>query len=112
MSRRDDRAALAHMLSHAVEAVEMSSGCTRQDLDRDRKLNLSLVRLLEIVGESANRISPAIRQRHSSVPWPGIVGMRNRLIHGYDEVDFDILWDVIQQDLPPLIAELRTALGT
>jgi uncharacterized protein with HEPN domain len=112
MSRRDDRAALAHMLSHAAEAVEMSSGHTREDLDRDRKLNLSLVRLLEIIGEAANRISPETRQRYPSVPWPAIVGMRNRLIHGYDEVDFDILWDVIQQDLPPLIAELRSAART
>ena len=51
---------------------------------------------------------------YPSIPWPQIVGLRNRLIHGYDAVDFDILWDVLQFDLPALIAELRAifAAGT
>ena len=111
MSRHDDSARLRHMLHHAVEAVEMARGCTRPDLDRERQLNLSLVRLLEVVGEAANRVTADTRQRHPSIPWGAITGMRNRLIHGYDEVDFDILWDVVQHDLPPLIAELRAILG-
>jgi len=88
----------------------MAAGRRREDLDSDRQLNLSLVRLLEIVGEAAGRVSSETRGRLAAIPWPDIVGLRNRLIHGYDKVDFDILWDVIQIDLPPLIAELKKAL--
>lgn len=109
MSRHDDGARLRHMLDHAQEAVALCAGKTRADLDRDRLLNLALVRLIEVIGEAANRVSAATQGRLSAIPWPAIVGMRNRLIHGYDEVDFDILWQVIVQDLPPLIDQLRSA---
>jgi len=106
MSRRDDLIALRHMLDHAREAISLSQGKTREDLDSDRVLNLALVRLLEIVGEAANRIPREERARHREIPWPEIVDLRNRLIHGYDSVDFDILWEVITADLPPLIVAL------
>ena len=111
MSHHDDQGRLADMLSHAAEALEMARGRTRQDLDRDRQLNLSLVRLLEIVGEAASRVTPATRERHPAIPWVAITGMRHRLVHGYDEVDFDILWDVIAHDLAPLVGKLRSSLG-
>jgi uncharacterized protein with HEPN domain len=99
------------MLDHAVEAVEMIRGHTRADLDKDRKLNLALVRLVEIVGEAAAHVSDVERGRHARIPWEDIVGMRNRIVHGYDEVDFDILWDVVELHLPPLVVELRRAIG-
>jgi len=95
------------MLDHAREAVSMVRGKTRADLDIDRQLNLALVRLLEIIGEAAGRISKEDRDRYSNIPWPEIVGLRNRLIHGYDEVDFDILWQIVTRDLPPLIKNLE-----
>lgn len=107
MARHDDRRRLQHMLDHAVEAAEMVRGKTRLDLDTDRKLNLSLVRLLEIVGEAAARVTQEFRVGHPAVPWQDIVSLRNRLIHGYDQVDFDILWAIVQDDLPLLIRELR-----
>jgi uncharacterized protein with HEPN domain len=99
------------MLDHAKEAVAMARGRTRSELDTDRQLNLSLVRLLEIVGEAAGRVPAEERARHPNIPWPEIVGLRNRLIHGYDSVDFDILWRIVSDDLPPLIAALEQALG-
>ena len=83
---------------------------TRPDLDRDRKLNLALVRLVEIIGEAATRVGPELRNAHPAIPWLDIVGMRNRIVHGYDQVDFDILWDVMELHLPPLITELRRIL--
>ena len=95
-----------HMLDHAREAVAMAKGKTRADLDTDRKLNLSLVRLLEIVGEAAGRIPDEERARYPDIPWPEIVSLRNRLIHGYDSVDIDILWQIITNDLPFLIMQL------
>jgi uncharacterized protein with HEPN domain len=110
MSRHDGDIRLRHMLDHAREAVAMASGKTRRQLDTDRQLNLSLVRLLEIVGEAASRVPGEDRARHPDIPWAEIVGLRNRLIHGYDSVDFDILWQIVSNDLPPLIEALEKAL--
>ena len=111
MTRRDDPTRLRHMLDHAIEAVELIRGHTRRALDTDRKLNLALVRLVEIIGEAASRVTNQERTRHQGIPWEDIIGMRNRVVHGYDEVDFDILWDVVELHLPPLILELQRALG-
>jgi uncharacterized protein with HEPN domain len=111
MTRRDDPTRLRHMLDHAIEAVELIRGHARRELDTDRKLNLALVRLVEIIGEAASRVTNQERTRHQGIPWDDIIGMRNRVVHGYDEVDFDILWDVVELHLPPLILELRQALG-
>jgi uncharacterized protein with HEPN domain len=94
------------MRAHAHEAADMVQGRTRAHLDTDRMLNLALVRLLEILGEAANRVPSEVRSRIPEVPWPQLIGLRNRLIHGYDEVDFDVLWKIVTRDLPPLIAEL------
>jgi uncharacterized protein with HEPN domain len=107
MSGHDGAVSLRQMLDHAREALEMARGRTREDLDTDRMLNLALVRLLEILGEAANRISIEQRGRIPQIPWSQLVGLRNRLIHGYDNVDFDILWQIIVQDLPPLVNELE-----
>jgi len=75
-------------------------------------LNLALVRLVEILGEAASRVPAEDRARHTEIPWPQIVSLRNRLIHGYDSVDFDILWEVIITDLPPLISALETIIAS
>jgi uncharacterized protein with HEPN domain len=111
MARRSDEASLRHMVDHAAEAITLAQGRSRGDLDADRLLNLSLVRLLEIVGEAAARLSEETRRRCPQIPWADIIGLRNRLIHGYDVVDFDILWDIVQDDLPPLVAQLRKTLA-
>ena len=111
MSRRDPMVSVHQMLDHAIEAVEMSRGRTRADLDTDRMLNLSLVRLVEVVGEAASRVPEEFRALHPGVPWRQTVGMRNRLIHGYDTVNFDILWVIIEQDFPLLIEQIRAIVG-
>jgi uncharacterized protein with HEPN domain len=95
------------MLDYAREAVDMARGRRREDLDTDRQLNLSLTRLLEVIGEAASRVSKPGREQRPEIPWPDIVGLRNRLIHGDDEVDLDVLWDIVQLDLPALIRNLE-----
>jgi uncharacterized protein with HEPN domain len=75
-------------------------------------LELSLIRLVEVVGEAAARVSAEGQAKYPSIPWPQVVGMRNRLTHGYDQVDLNILWDTIEYDLPPLITELEKILET
>jgi uncharacterized protein with HEPN domain len=98
------------MLDYSREAAALIAGRTRGDLDADRQLNLALVRLLEIVGEAASRTTDEERLQCPSIPWSQIIGLRNRLIHGYDSVDFDVLWGIVSSDLPRLIAELQRLL--
>lgn len=107
MSRHDDQVSMRHMLDHARQACEMASGRKRSDLESDRMLQLALTRLVEIVGEATSRVSISTREKHPEIPWPDIVGMRNRLIHGYDVVDLDLLWDTVETDLPSLIVQLE-----
>jgi uncharacterized protein with HEPN domain len=98
------------MLDHAREAMNLARDRVRSDLDSDRMLNLSLVRLLEIVGEAANRIPREVQQRAPQIPWSEIIGMRHRLIHGYDQVDFDVLWQIVVRDLPQLVSNVEKLL--
>ncbi len=94
------------MLEASSEAAAFAKGQDRTDLDRDRKLVLALVKELEIVGEAASRLSAEGRIRYPDVSWINIIGMRNRLIHAYFDVDLDVLWSTITEDLPPLIEQL------
>jgi uncharacterized protein with HEPN domain len=110
MTQHDPSVRLRHMLDNAREAIAMAAGRKREDLDRDRMLQLSLTHLVEIIGEAASRIEPEIRQQHHTIPWSKITGMRNRLIHGYDTIDLDVLWDTVVHNLPPLADELKKAL--
>jgi uncharacterized protein with HEPN domain len=110
MSRHESDIRLCHMLDHAKEAAVMVRGRARAQLDSDRQLNLSLVRLLEIVGEAAGRWASGRAGPPSRYSVPEIVGLRNRLIHGYNSVDSGILWQIVSDDLPPLIAALERAL--
>ncbi len=110
MSRRDPLIALRQMRDHAREAIELVRNRPRRELDADRVFGLALVRLLEIVGEAAARVGEQQRERWPSIPWKPIVGLRNRLIHGYDEVDFDVVWSVVVTDLPALVRELEAVL--
>lgn len=91
MSRHSDEIRLRHMLDHAREAVALAHGKTKADLLGDRLLQLGFVRLVEVTGEAAGRVSREFRERHPSIPWEDVVGMRHKLIHEYDRVNLDIL---------------------
>ena len=108
---KDDRIRLRHMLDAAREALEFSAGRTRADLDRDRMLVLSLVKSIEILGEAAGKVSQEVQDRHPEIPWADMVGMRNRLIHAYHDVNPEVVWRTIQHDLPPLVKQLESALS-
>jgi uncharacterized protein with HEPN domain len=111
MSQRDDTAALKHMLEYAQTAKRIAQGHAREDMDRDETLRLALTRAVEVIGEAAARVPDHIRQQSADIPWGQIVATRNRLIHGYDTVDLDLLWSIVSNDLSSLIVGLRTLLG-
>ena len=106
-----DRGSLEDMLTYARKAVRGAQGRTRRDLDEDEFFALALQRLVEILGEAARRVSPETQEQYPVIPWRDIIGMRNRLIHGYDVADPDILWRTIKDDLPELIARLEELLS-
>lgn len=108
--QKPDRIRLQHMLDAANEALEFVRGKRRSDLDTDRKLVLSLVKELEIIGEAAGKVSAEIRTQYGSIPWQDISGMRNRLIHAYFDIDLDVVWSTITKDLPALKLELEKIL--
>ena len=77
----------------------------------DRVRQLALRKLVEVVGEAANRVSEGTQQQYAAIPWSQIIGLRNRLVHGYDDINLDILWQIIQNDLPPLTERLKAIVG-
>jgi uncharacterized protein with HEPN domain len=107
MSRRDDGTSLRQMLDHARELSALARGRSARDLERDRMFELAVTRLLEVIGEAARRISEPTRVAHPEIPWADIWGMRNALIHVYDEVDHARVWRTIEADLPVLIRQLE-----
>ena len=108
--RRDDLIRIRHMLDAAKEAMGFAKGRTRKDLDSDRMLTLSLVKSIEMIGEAASKVTEECRRSCPEIPWISIVGMRNRLIHAYFDIDPDRVWDTIQDDLPSLISDLERIL--
>ncbi len=109
--RPEDRVRLAHMLEAAMEIRQYTEASTREELERDRKLVHSLVRLLEIIGKAGAQTSEELRAEAPTIPWAIIIGMRNRLIHAYFSVNLDVVWSTSTQDIPPLITELQKLLG-
>jgi uncharacterized protein with HEPN domain len=103
---KDDIVKVRHMLDFAKKAVQFTRGRERADLDNNEMLAFATVHLIEIIGEAARTVSDELRQRHPEVPWESISGTRNRLAHGYIDVDLDIIWTIVTRDLPLLITQL------
>jgi uncharacterized protein with HEPN domain len=108
--RRDDRIRLQHMLDAARECMEFTRDSRREDLDKDRKLVLALVKEIEIIGEAAYQVSEETRRCLPEIPWEDIVGMRHRLVHAYFDINLDILWRTVQDDVPFLTKVLEKIL--
>lgn len=106
----EDLVRVRHILDAARKAVTFVQNKTRSALDEDEKLALALVRLLEIIGEAANTISDDFQSHYPDIPWRKMAALRNRLIHGYFDIDYNIVWDTVNNDLPPLIVELEKIL--
>ena len=108
---KDDLTRVKHMLDSANEAISFISDKTRKDLEQNKMLVLSLVKCIEIIGEAANSITDDLKSKHKSIPWQDIIKMRHRLIHTYFDVDYDIVWKTVNDELPVLIKELKIILS-
>ena len=106
-SQESDRIRLKHMVDAISEALSFIEGRTREDLNSNRMLVLALLKELELIGEAASKISDESKQKLQEVPWSILVATRNRLIHGYFDINLDIVWATINQDLRELLQLLR-----
>jgi uncharacterized protein with HEPN domain len=106
----DDRWRIGHMIEAAEQALAFARGRRREDLDADAMLRLALTRAVEIVGEAAAQVTEQGRVEIPDIPWPQVVGMRNRLVHAYFDVNLNILWDTVHLALPALIEKLKPAM--
>jgi uncharacterized protein with HEPN domain len=98
------------MLDAAQAAISHLHNRKREDLDRNRLLINGVIRELEILGEAASQITAETRLRHPSLPWREMIGMRNRLIHAYFDVDHQAVWLVVKEHLPALVVDLQAIL--
>lgn len=106
----DDRTRLGDIVEMYDAARRFISGEQRSDLDSDQMLLFALVRAVEIAGEAANQITAAGRNELPDLPWRLMIGMRNRLVHGYADIDRDILWNTVTDAMPPVAERLRAFL--
>ena len=108
---QDNNTRLHHMLDASKEAVSFFEGKERDQLDTDRKLALSVVKCIEIVGEAASNVTKEYRNQHPEIPWQLIIATRNRLIHGYFDIDNDRIWNTVKKNLPQLINSLTSIIS-
>jgi uncharacterized protein with HEPN domain len=106
-SPESDIVRVRHMLDYAQKAIRFTKGYTRADLDANEMMALAVIHLIEIIGEASKSVSEEFRDRHPEIPWEPIAGTRNRLAHGYIDVDLDIIWTIVRKDLPGLIRKLK-----
>ncbi|MEA2165782.1 MAG: hypothetical protein QOK37_3909 [Thermoanaerobaculia bacterium] len=110
MSKRFDIVALGDMLDAAREVSQILDGVDRAEFDRQRTYQLSVIHLLQTIGEAARNVSEQWCREHPEVDWPNIVGLRNRIVHDYRNIDFDLVWEIATIEVPRLIAALRLSI--
>ena len=106
----DDRIRLRHIVDALNSTIRFTVGRRRGDLDEDEMLAFALVHALQIVGEATSKINIETREEHPQIPWASIIGMRNRLVHAYFDIDFDLVWSTATQAAPALLAQVKPLL--
>jgi len=106
-----DLSRLKHMLDSIEAILSFVKNKNRSNLDTDRLLASGIIREFEILGEAAGQVSEQTRSKFPDLPWKQLVGMRNRLIHAYFDVDHNIVWKTIHESLPPLQNQLKKVIA-
>ena len=104
---RRDEALLLDMLIAARKTQRFTAGMTQADFNADEIVVSAAIRELQVVGEAARMVTAETKAKHTEIAWPAISGIRNRIIHEYFNVDYGIIWDTIQEDIPVLIEQLE-----
>lgn len=90
---------LVDIINNVDRIKKFVAGITKEEFINDEKTHFAVIRALTIIGEVSQRVPAQLKQKYSSIPWQDIKGMRNKIVHNYDGIDFDILWDTIEEDL-------------
>jgi len=106
----EDKIRVQHILDEAAEACRYAEGITFDEFVKDAKTVRAVIRCIEVIGEAASKISLEFRKNCPDVPWQKTIGMRNRLIHVYFDIDYNIIWQTVKENLPPLIEQLQSIL--
>ena len=109
---RDDRLTVDQMLDAVRRIRTIIRGQSRAPFEADEVRQFPLLHLIQLLGEAASRTTAAFRDAHPELPWAQMIGMRNRIVHGYDHVDPDIVWRVAAEDVEPVLAVLERLLDT
>ena len=107
---KDDKVYLIDILNN-IELIERFVGNkTKSQLKKDIKTIYGILRALEIIGEAAKQVSQNIKRKYPEIPWREMAGTRDKLIHHYFGIDFDIIWDIVKKDLPDLKEKIKKIL--
>lgn len=110
MPRHDPRVSVTQMRDAAQKAIRFLGNKERASFESDERDVFAVVHCLEILGEAARRVPMEVQLEHAEVPWAGLIGLRNKLSHGYDTINKDAVWKTITQDVPALLPILEKLL--
>lgn len=107
----DPRAAILDMVQAIERAQKLSAGFSQKDFIGSEMAQWAIFSQIVILGEAASRLDRAFQSTHPNIPWSSVIGMRHRLVHGYDSVDWVRVWKTLREDLPPLLNQLKELLA-
>lgn len=99
------------MVEASQAAMRFAAGRQLKDLQTDQMLLFAVLRAIEVMGEAANKVSEEVRLANTDIPWKAIVGMRNRLIHAYFDIDTEMVWETLESEIPAVLVRLNLLLN-
>ena len=107
----EDKIRLQHILQEANQAIHFVKDLEYDEFSKDPKTVRAVMRCVEVIGEASSKLSDELRESNPQIPWRKIIGMRNRLIHVYFDIDYPIIWQTVKGNLPPLIIQIQSILN-
>ena len=107
---KSDKTYLGHILDAIGQIENYTRIASREEFLENGMMHDAVIRQIEIIGEASNNVSAMLQEQHSEIPWGQIVGMRNRVVHAYFDIDLDIAWDIVESDLPVLKSQVQKLL--
>ncbi|MCL5062968.1 MAG: DUF86 domain-containing protein [Nitrospirae bacterium] len=108
--KRRDTDFLTDVIEAAERSLQYTKGLTRKKFMSDKKSQDAVVRNLEIIGEATKNLSNSLKTKYPAIPWKNIAGLRDKLIHFYFGIDYNIVWNIVRKELPKIGKQLREIL--
>ena len=108
MTEKKEDIFIRHILENIEKIEEFSKGLSKKDLENDELRKYAIVRAIEVIGEAVKNLSQEFKEKHKDIPWKDIIGTRDIMIHRYFGVDSEVVWDIIENNLPDLKKKLKS----